>query len=260
MKLLTPPTSNAKIEKGIKYGYFTTGLHLAPYKLSGYNVCSKASPECIESCLNTAGHGAYSTTQEARIKRTKMLYQDRATFADLFCRDVDSVLRKAVKEGKQVAIRCNLTSDLPFEKIKLKDNKTALELYPNVIFYDYTKIIRRVRNKPDNLHLTFSRSESNDAECYEALANGVNVAVAMSKELVAQLDQFKGRLKLFDGDDSDLRFLDPKGKYGRIIYLRAKGKARKVKTEGFIMQSLEALQAFNNGFNKYLRTRETEKV
>ena len=38
---------------------------------------------------------------------------------------------------------------------------------------------------------------------------------------------------VYDGDDTDVRFLDPKGGY--VIGLRAKGKAKKDKT-GFVVQ------------------------
>ena len=41
-------TSNPKTQKGVKLGYLTTILHLAPSKSSGVmNTCPDASPECI---------------------------------------------------------------------------------------------------------------------------------------------------------------------------------------------------------------------
>lgn len=251
MKLLT--TNNAKIQKGEGKGYLTAGLHLAPYNLSGYNVCQKASPECIAACLNTAGRGVYDNIQEARIRKTQMMFQDTPQFNKLLIADCEELLRKAAREDADPVVRLNLTSDWPWYQIKIKDNKNIMDLFPQIKFYDYTKRIVAVRNKPDNYHLTFSRSENNDRDCFEALANGVNVAIVMSLNLIAQLDQFKGRLRLHCGDNDDLRFLDPSGKYGRIIYLTPKGKARKIKTEGFIMQSLDSLNAFNRGFNEYLR-------
>lgn len=258
MKILTAPTGNAKIEKGIEKGYLTSGLHLAPWNLSGYKVCQNATPECIAGCLNTAGRGVYSKTQNARILKTQMLFQDPKTFWALVERDIRTLLRMAEREGKIAALRLNLTSDLPFHKMIVRDGKSIMDLYPEIVYYNYTKVPRRITDKHPLEHITFSRAENNDQDCFKALANGINVAVVMGPELIEQLDQFKGRLKLFNGDETDLRFLDPKGKYGRIIYLKAKGKAKKQTSEGFVMRSMDTLRAFNDGFNAYLRS--TQKV
>ena len=57
--------NNFKIKKAIKKGYETAILHLAPYKLSGLNVCPKASKGCIASCLNTSGMGCLLYTSDA---------------------------------------------------------------------------------------------------------------------------------------------------------------------------------------------------
>jgi hypothetical protein len=76
MKLLS--TGNPKILKGIKEGYNTYILHLAPADLSGYNTCPKATVGCKAACLNTAGRGGMfkkgentNMIQEARIERQK---------------------------------------------------------------------------------------------------------------------------------------------------------------------------------------------
>lgn len=253
MKLLTEPTGNTKIEKGIKFGYLTSGLHLAPHTLSGYNVCQKASPQCSRDCLTTAGRGVYSNTKEARVRKTKMFFEDRKTFMQLLERDVQALIRAAKRQNLIPCLRLNLTSDLPWHKIIVRDGQCLMDLYPEVIYYNYTKVPRRAVDKHPLEHITFSRAENNDEDCFKALANGMNVAVVMSADVIAQLDQFKGRLRLFDGDISDLRFKDPKGKYGRIIYLKAKGKAKKATEDGFVIAKLETLQSFNSGFNRYLR-------
>ncbi len=254
MKILT--VSNTKILKGEDYGYMTAGLHLAPASLSGFNVCQKASEGCKAACLNTAGHGAYSTTQEARIKRTKMFFNDRATFFKLVEFDIRWLIKRAAKEGLKPCVRMNLTSDLPWHKIMVRDDKSIMDLYPEVTWYGYTKVPSRVTDHHPSEHITFSRSENNDQDCFKALANGINVAIVMSESLIERLGEFKGRLQLFNGDMTDLRFLDPKGRggFGRIIFLKSKGKARKVTEDAFIMQSLETLQQFNSGFNAYLRS------
>jgi hypothetical protein len=64
---------------------------------------------------------------------------------------------------------------------------------------------------PGNYRLTFSLADGNDASAAAALANGMNVAaVFRDKATVARYvaDGFMGR-PVFNGDETDLRFLDP---------------------------------------------------
>jgi hypothetical protein len=60
-------------------------LHLAPYKLAGFNVCPMAElAGCVAGCLNTAGRGGIvkhgettNAIQQARIRKTRLLVEDR---------------------------------------------------------------------------------------------------------------------------------------------------------------------------------------
>ena len=45
--------SDNKTVKGLKKGYLTGIMYLAPHKLSGFNVCANAV-NCIKSCLFNA--------------------------------------------------------------------------------------------------------------------------------------------------------------------------------------------------------------
>ena len=49
--------TNYKTIKNKKVGVLTGILYMAPYKLSGKNVCPAASVGCAAACLNTAGTG-----------------------------------------------------------------------------------------------------------------------------------------------------------------------------------------------------------
>lgn len=49
-KLLTP--GNPKTEKGKGLGYWTFILHLAPARLSGFQVCPMATEGCAAACLS----------------------------------------------------------------------------------------------------------------------------------------------------------------------------------------------------------------
>ena len=225
-------TSNTKIRKGEKSGFKTAGIHLAPHKLSGYNTCVAASKGCAAACLNTAGMGAYSTVQAARIKKTKMFFEDRGNFLNALVKEIQSAIKKANKNNMTPAFRLNLTSDIAWEKITI-NNQTIMEMFPDVSFYDYTKIPRRMLNFingkfPKNYHLTFSRSENNQTHADIVMSCGGNVAVVFRGKLP---DTYKGK-KVINGDDNDLRFLDPKGV---IVGLVEKGKAKK-DASGFVVE------------------------
>jgi len=231
-KLLS--TANPKIQKGTKLGYLSYILHLAPFDLSGKNVCPKATPGCIASCLNTAGRGGMfkrgentNVIQKARIRKTQYLFADRAGFMRDLVKDIQKGIEYAKKQGLKPVFRLNGTSDLSWEKYTIDHNGLNIfETFPNVQFYDYTKVLGRKTAQYKNYHLTFSRAESNDDDVAEALEQGLNVA--------AVYDQLpKG---MFSADDTDLRFLDPKTGF---IGLKAKGKAKK-DYSGFVIRLTEA--------------------
>jgi hypothetical protein len=101
---------------------------------------------------------------------------------------------------------------------------------PNLVFYDYTKTLGKVRKYAGtNYVLTFSRSESNHSECIEALALGANVAAVFSGGLPSN---YLGAV-VVDGDKSDIVMLYNRGV---ILGLTAKGKAKK-DDSGFVVNS-----------------------
>lgn len=231
MKLLT--TANAKILKGEKEGWMTLGIHLAPANLSGYNVCYWASRGCTDSCLNTSGHGAFSTVQAARIAKTKLLKENFDLFATQLIKEIKAAVKSATKKGMRLAIRLNLTSDIPWELLDVQDGKTLFEIFPEITWYDYTKGYKRMQNfldgkMPANYSLTFSRSESNEKYVHAIRARGGNVAVVFRRSLPAS---WHGT-PVVNGDKNDLRFLDARGV---VVGLVDKGKARK-DNSGFVVE------------------------
>jgi len=232
IKLLTE--SNQKIRKGEKLGFFTVGLHLAPAKLAGLdiNTCLWASKGCELSCLNTSGHGAFSTVQESRIRKTRFFWFARFQFLKQLVSEIEAAQRKAARKGLTLAVRLNLTSDVMWETVEDEFGKTIFDHFPGIQFYDYTKIASRIGNTPSNYHLTFSMADGNYLDCKRAVAEGLNVAVVfgIKKGTAMPKKFFNHNLSVFNGDDSDLRFLDPKG---CVVGLYAKGKAKK-DTSGFV--------------------------
>ena len=212
MKLLT--TANYKTVKGEKLGYLTGILYLAPAKISGYEVCPRRSPGCTAACLYTAGMGAFSNVQQARIKKTKQFFEDRDNFLMQLRKDITALVRKAKKTNMTPAIRLNGTSDIEWTRFGI------MEEFPEVQFYDYTKVLNRLKQPiPKNYHITFSKSEDNEMDCRWALNLGFNVAVVFNK-----LPETYFARPVISGDETDVRFEDARGV---IVGLTAKGKAKK---------------------------------
>jgi hypothetical protein len=267
-KLLTP--RNPKTEKGRGEGYLTFILHLAPAKLSGHNVCPMATKGCRAACLNTAGRGGImaghvgalthadvasgitNTIQRARIARTKRFFEDRAAFMADLVSDIEKAIRRARKAGFTPVFRLNGTSDLRWEsipcvlshtaRVDAKSTRTSFKAYPSIMhafpdvqFYDYTKLANR-KNIPANYALTFSLADGNDAQANAALNAGMNVAAVFRDKATVARHMANGfelcglPVPVSCGDDTDLRFLDPKG---HVIALYAKGNAKKDQS-GFV--------------------------
>lgn len=225
MKLLS--TGNPKLMKGEKKGYLSFVLHLAPADVSGKEVCPKRTAGCTAACLNTAGRGGMfkkgettNVIQQARIRKTKMFFEQRDEFMKLLEADIRLGIKQAEKKGMIPCFRLNGTSDLAWEKYGI------IEKFPEVQFYDYTKIRGRKVSHLTNYHLTFSKADGNDMDARLAASEGMNVAVVF-KEMP---ETYMGRV-VINGDDTDLRFLDSKGV---IVGLKAKGKAKK-DTTGFVV-------------------------
>lgn len=211
--------SDAKTVKGVKYGYMTGILYLAPANLSGNEVCPHRSQGCTDACLFTSGRGAFSNVKDARISKTQLLFNDRAEFLRRLRHDIQLLVKRADSKGLVPCVRLNGTSDLGWEGIA----SDIMAEFPDVQFYDYTKNPNRMLRYcagsfPSNYHLTFSRSETNDSTCQTILENGGNVAVVFKNSPNAYYGY-----PVVDGDLSDLRFADPKGV---VVGLKAKGKAK----------------------------------
>lgn len=251
--LLAAPESNPKLAKNGKVGVLAAPLHLAPYNLSGFQVCAQASAGCAAACLHTAGNPAYMATKSAsRITKTQAYFKMRDAFIALLVFEIAALERKATAQGMLCAIRLNATSDLPWEKrTAVVDDQTVsiMAYFSDVTFYDYSKVTKRVLayakgDMPKNYYLTFSKTENNDADCIKVLEAGANVAVVCSKD-VYKTAVTNGRLpypydtpQAIDGDEHDFRPLDPDNRGsirgGVIVALKAKGDARH-DTSGFVV-------------------------
>jgi len=252
MKLLT--VGNPKVAKGRKLGYLTAILHLAPHTMSGYNTCPMATAGCSSACLNIAGRGGLfagcktkhlsgsemvqqivdgrlvNRIQNARIRRTKMFFENRGEFFTLLVDEIKQVIRLARRHGLTPVFRLNGTSDIRWEVYPVTVDgiqyRNIMSVFEGYQFYDYTKIPNR-RNLPKNYHLTFSLADGNELNAWVAIENGMNLAVVFRTKNFPKVFM---TLNVVNGDEHDLRFLDSRGS---IAALKAKGKA-KYDTTGFV--------------------------
>ena len=256
MKLLNID-QNAKTVKGQKKGYMTAILYLAPYKLSGYQVCPMAEVAgCVGDCLNTAGRGGMARAdadtvvvdghvvklnaiQKARIARTRMFFEDRTAFMYQLVKEIESAYVLAKKKNLELVVRLNGTSDIRWEDVIVPGTGTNIFYHFDMIqFYDYTKIPNRHVKYIPNYHLTFSYSDlpkfmKHVLEAVKNYGNSINLAVVFQGKKLPE--KFMG-LEVDSADESDLRFLDRKGIIAGLI---AKGKAKK-STSGFCVPAVAA--------------------
>jgi hypothetical protein len=229
-KLLTKPDRQPKAVKGQKHGYMTFVLHLAPADVSGNNVCPMSSGGCRAGCLNRAGRGRFDGVQAARLRRTRWYFDDRAGFMAALSSDIAKAIAYAGRRGYRPAFRLNGTSDIPWQRVA----RDVISRHHDVPFYDYTKVSKRLTDEEQlaNYALTYSLSEDNEASARGVLAAGGNVAVVFRDKATRSRYMVTGYMgvPVIDGDETDLRFLDPRGV---IVGLYAKGPA-KTDTSGFV--------------------------
>ena len=225
-KLLSPPTYNYKASKNLQLNVHTYFLCLAHSDTSGYNVCPKANrmsinehnnnkSDCSYVCVAENGKGNIPVVKNARIRKTKMFFEHRAEFMELLYNDIKKAIEYSKKRSYKPTFRLNAYSDIKWENVKYK-GKSLMENFPNIVFYDYTKLVNR--KVPKNANLTYSYW-GNNKDYKIATKNGLNVAMVFDKR-VPLPDKYNGK-KVIDGDLTDLRTKENDGN-NVIVGLRAK--------------------------------------
>jgi hypothetical protein len=237
--------SSSKIAKTNKVLEIDTFVqYLAPSTLSGNNVCAMATKECIAGCLNTSGRAkmnkSYAMIMNARMNKTKFFFSNRDLFNSMLFNEVKNAYNKTVKKGKEFAVRLNGTSDL--SPVLFKQNgKNILEAFPQVQFYDYTKVLNRIAlaDKYSNYDLTFSFTGYNWSDCLTALQNNVRVAVIFNVGKNADLPKTFNGFEVVDGDQYDYRPLDAKNVIVGLRWKSIRDKATNdlIKNSAFVVQT-----------------------
>lgn len=243
MRLLTPAAGNTKTAKtAAKHQqYRIVSLALAPaYEAKGISTCPNASNSCRAACVggeNVGLAGVFASIGEARRRKTEYLRTDRAGFVKQLCDEIGEEQRKAETEGQMLACRLNTFSDIPWESSRYE----IPQRFPEVTFYDYSKLYGRAYKLPANYHLCFSWTEDpeDQAFCLTLLLAGFNVSIvfaepgsfagnaALRQNLPKRWTIEGHRFEVYDGDSSDLRIpgIDPgpsRSGRGRICGLRLK--------------------------------------
>jgi len=197
--------SSTKLEKGSeKYDSYVMYLQPAD-KVAMQTICAFAAKAgCKEPCLIDSGQLGMTTGQNAATKRTILMLLRPDYFKKQVLAEIDKAERRASKPSQLPALfRLNGTSDLDFSDI--------IKQRPASMFYDYSKILSRVRkNTIANYDLTFSGSmfsmQSRSA-LQKAAAAGHRIAMAFNTKLIAS-DSLTIPDNLADFDKTDLRHLD----------------------------------------------------
>ena len=218
--------NNAKTIKSDLGGEFLTAIM---YLLPDDEICAMSVlAACQKACLNWSGRGAMNSIQAARLRKTLAFKADPVAFVDQMKKDIRTAARRAAKTNVRLAVRPNGTSDIPWENMPGSNGLTLMAEFPEVQFYDYTKLPGR--KVPANYHLTVSYSGANAAYARKVAKSKHNIAVVFRDANLPA--EFLGR-PVIDGDKNDLRFTDPAGV---IVGLYAKGPAKK-DTTGFVQET-----------------------
>ena len=114
---------------------------------------------CKDYCIYNSGHGRFDTVKGARLFRTRLLMESKKLFMEQMVQEIEKLQKK---HPQGIALRLNVFSDLCWESSAYGPNdQTFMEKYPDIQFFDYTKIPKRVHaflagTMPKNYSLVFS--------------------------------------------------------------------------------------------------------
>lgn len=228
--------SSTKVEKGSDK-FNTYILYLQPAdKVAAKTLCVFAEKAgCKKDCLISSGQLGMTTGQNAATKRTILLIVRPSEFKKALLAEIDKAELRAVRQGIPALFRLNGTSDLDFSDV--------IRARPNSLFYDYTKVISRIRkNTLTNYDLTFSgsmHSKQSKESLKKAVGLNYRIAVAFNTKGIAADSLPLPAMKSFD--ETDLRHLDAPNAIG---YLKRKGsnkeeraKLNKIKDSFFVTEA-----------------------
>lgn len=215
--------TSTKVQKGEEFEYMTKVMYLAPFNLSGLQVCPYATPACKRDCL---GHSSGNLVfqQQSEILRTWAMHY----YPSVFNFKLDNAIKMlgfyASLQNMHAAVRLNGSSDLDWSETVARHASSGVQ------FYDYTKDYERaVKSIGTEYHHTFSVSERPESieKAVELVRKGGTAAIVTHRKPQEALE-FGRWMSVYydipvnDGDRHDLRFLDK----GSMVTLSAKGSMK----------------------------------
>ena len=181
---------SAKLRHSLYHKVSTYGIYLASADLSNINVCPY-SDYCKANCLNGSGHNRLDrmsrngSIDKARIVKTRLFFANKEVFMRLMIHEIVREREKAKKNGTFFSIRLNCTSDINPIAFAI-GGKNILDIFPDVQFYDYTKVPNRINvaQKYNNYDVTWSSdgSRKNREIGLAFLKKGGRVAVVYGED------------------------------------------------------------------------------
>jgi hypothetical protein len=170
-----------------------------------------------------------NAVRASRVAKAQLFMRDRKAFVAEMVAGIHSAKRAAAHQGLKLCVRLNGATDINWPR-------AIFDQFADVQFVDYTKSMAKALahargQLAPNYHVTFSRSETNEADCVRVLEAGGNVAVVFAGPFPAT---YLGA-RVIDGDQSDLRHLE--GKQGLVVGLSPKGRKAKADRSGFVVRS-----------------------
>ena len=220
------------------------------------NLCVGSSESCRHSCLVFSGQNYLDDYNVAiKFRRTQALMEEPDAFGKLLYEAALKHYRnapkpkaatkkhKALPEGFLPMVRLNVFQDIPWEEVM----PWLFEELPDLQMYDYTKVFGR--KVPSNYDLTFSNSGGNLRLVNDSLDQGTRVAlVAHVPGWTHEFRRRKGEtdrqydarrheawvgalpaecrgFPVIDGDESDVRPLDPSPSVVALRWKAPRGQA-----------------------------------
>jgi hypothetical protein len=229
-------SQSAKTVKSLDVGVLDVVLYLSPADEAGLGtLCPWSTAECRAACLRTSGRMGMDTPTRARLLRTLALVLFPRLFLRRLRRELDLAAAKAKREGLELAVRLDGTSDLGLAEFLAPHAPDSWH------WYDYTKSHRRAY-LADRVHLTLSMPNPKVTSVFggdvELAMDAPNLAVVVPKLADVEAIMAGKRPSWWpegytpvDGDEHDARYLDPPGS---VVLLKAKGDARGAPVGEFI--------------------------
>jgi len=254
--------TNAKMQKsppGPGPRYVSKGLSLAPNAMAFQRMGEEKRPSrrlpqggqtrtfcvgsnefCRATCLVYSGRQTMKRKGESeaypltlKVAFSEALVREPAAFTRVLVESIRVFTDEATRCREVPMVRLNVLSDLPWELIY----PLMFEHFSDVQFYDYTKVFGR--SVAENYDLTFSFSGTNYRQCDRELERGLRVATVFFVERGMALPKTWRGVEVVDGDDLDLRPLNPPGVIVGLTFktpntdlLAVRGKAAKAQAAG----------------------------